>query len=112
MHVFWSAGGEVFDDVRSSSLRVTPGEHTSTMRVDGPVDRLRIDPGTGGHAFTPHEITPGGEFGVSPIGKREAGPVTRALQQRFFGLVRGQATAPEHWRTSFGAPGPMKKAVR
>jgi branched-chain amino acid aminotransferase len=61
---------------------------------------------------TAAEITPVREVGLSVIGKGEAGPVTRALQQRFFGLVRGQATAPEHWRTSFGAPGPMKKVVR
>jgi hypothetical protein len=29
--------------------------------------------------------------------------VTRGLQQRFFGLVRGQAPVAAHWRTAFGA---------
>jgi branched-chain amino acid aminotransferase len=61
---------------------------------------------------TAAEITPIREVGLSVIGKGEPGPVTRALQQRFFGLVRGQATAPEHWRTGFGAAGAIQSPVR
>jgi branched-chain amino acid aminotransferase len=52
---------------------------------------------------TAAEITPVREAGGRTIGRGEPGPVTRALQQRFFDVVRGRASAPHHWRTAFGA---------
>ena len=52
---------------------------------------------------TAAEITPVREAGGRRIGRGEPGPVTRALQQRFFDVVRGRASAPNHWRTAFGA---------
>ena len=52
---------------------------------------------------TAAEITPVREVGMHVIGKGVPGPVTQGLQKHFFALVRGQSTAPEHWRTGFGA---------
>jgi branched-chain amino acid aminotransferase len=52
---------------------------------------------------TAAEITPVREAGGRTIGRGEPGPVTRALQQRYFDVVRGRASAPAHWRTAFGA---------
>ncbi|MHC5211478.1 MAG: branched-chain amino acid transaminase [Planctomycetota bacterium] len=52
---------------------------------------------------TAAEITPVREAGGLTIGRGEPGPVTRALQQRFFDVVRGRSSAPAHWRTAFGA---------
>ena len=51
---------------------------------------------------TAAEITPVREVGLATIGKGKPGPVTTALQQRFFALVRGKADVPEHWLTPFG----------
>jgi branched-chain amino acid aminotransferase len=52
---------------------------------------------------TAAEITPVREAGGRAIGRGEPGPVTRALQQRYFDVVRGRSSAPAHWRTAFGA---------
>jgi branched-chain amino acid aminotransferase len=52
---------------------------------------------------TAAEITPVREVDSTVIGAGSAGPVTRALQQIFFEIVRGGGTAPAHWRTPFGA---------
>jgi branched-chain amino acid aminotransferase len=61
---------------------------------------------------TAAEITPVREVGLQVIVKGEPGPVTKGLQQRFFGLVRGQAACPTHWRTSFGAPTAKTQAAK
>ncbi|MGQ0553554.1 MAG: branched-chain amino acid transaminase [Planctomycetota bacterium] len=52
---------------------------------------------------TAAEITPVREVAGATIGKGGPGPVTQALQKRFFELVRGNAPAPANWRTAFGA---------
>lgn len=52
---------------------------------------------------TAAEVTPVREVDGQPIGRGLPGPVTIALQKAFFGIVRGGASAPARWRTSFGA---------
>jgi branched-chain amino acid aminotransferase len=52
---------------------------------------------------TAAEITPIREVAGQPIGAGEPGPITLGLQKMFFDVVRGRATAPNHWRTTFGA---------
>ncbi len=52
---------------------------------------------------TAAEITPVREVAGLVIGQGSPGPVTQALQQTYFDIVRGRAPAPEHWRTRFGA---------
>jgi branched-chain amino acid aminotransferase len=52
---------------------------------------------------TAAEVTPVREVDGQAIGRGQPGPVTTALQKAYFGIVRGGATAPAHWRTSFGA---------
>jgi branched-chain amino acid aminotransferase len=52
---------------------------------------------------TAAEVTPVREVDNRVIGAGVAGPVTRKLQDAFFGVVRGTADAPKAWRTTFGA---------
>ncbi len=52
---------------------------------------------------TAAEVTPVREVDGITIGAGEGGPITRALQDAYFALVRGESSAPEHWRTTFGA---------
>jgi branched-chain amino acid aminotransferase len=52
---------------------------------------------------TAAEVTPVREVDGQPIGRGKAGQVTMALQKAFFEIVRGEGSAPAHWRTSFGA---------
>jgi branched-chain amino acid aminotransferase len=52
---------------------------------------------------TAAEITPIREVAGRPVGEGKPGPITMALQKRFFDVVHGRATAPRHWRTTFGA---------
>jgi branched-chain amino acid aminotransferase len=48
---------------------------------------------------TAAEVTPIRELDGSPIGSGRPGPVTRALQERFFAAVRGQVPDREGWLT-------------
>jgi len=48
---------------------------------------------------TAAEVTPVREIDHRRIGKGEAGPVTRALQERFFAVVKGGDTKHDHWLT-------------
>jgi len=52
---------------------------------------------------TAAEGTPVREVDGQPIGRGTAGPVTMALQKVYFEMVRGEGSAPAHWRTAFGA---------
>jgi len=46
---------------------------------------------------TAAEITPVREIDHRKIGRGEAGPVTRRLQEAFFGVVKGKDTKHDHW---------------
>jgi len=52
---------------------------------------------------TAAEVTPIREVDGRILGAGGAGPVTRALQDAFFGVVRGGRDAPTEWRTRFGS---------
>jgi len=52
---------------------------------------------------TAAEVTPIRELDGTTLGAGSAGPVTRALQDAFFDVVRGDAACPAGWRTPFGA---------
>ena len=48
---------------------------------------------------TAAEITPVRDIDHRKIGRGEAGPVTRRLQESFFSVVRGTDTKHDHWLT-------------
>jgi len=48
---------------------------------------------------TAAEITPVREIDHRKIGRGEAGPVTRRLQEAFFSIVKGKDSKHEHWLT-------------
>ncbi len=48
---------------------------------------------------TAAEITPVREIDFRKLGKGEAGPVTRALQESFFAVVKGADNKHDHWLT-------------
>jgi branched-chain amino acid aminotransferase len=58
---------------------------------------------------TAAEITPIRSVDKITVGKGEIGPVTRALQKEFFGIVRGTAPDRYGWLTS--VPVAKKQAV-
>jgi branched-chain amino acid aminotransferase len=49
------------------------------------------------------EITPIRSIDKIPVGKGKRGPVTAALQERFFGIVRGERPDEHNWLTPVGA---------
>ena len=50
------------------------------------------------------EITPIRSIDKIAVGKGKRGPVTAALQERFFGIVRGELPDQHNWLTPVGAP--------
>jgi branched-chain amino acid aminotransferase len=50
------------------------------------------------------EVTPIRSIDKIPVGNGKRGPVTAALQERFFGIVRGDAPDVHNWLTPVGAP--------
>jgi branched-chain amino acid aminotransferase len=50
------------------------------------------------------EITPIRTIDKIPIGSGARGPVTEALQQRFFGILRGDVPDAHGWLTPVGIP--------
>jgi branched-chain amino acid aminotransferase len=48
---------------------------------------------------TAAEITPVRDIDHRKIGRGEAGPVTRRVQEAFFSIVKGKDTKHEHWLT-------------
>jgi branched-chain amino acid aminotransferase len=50
------------------------------------------------------EVTPIRSIDKIPVGKGKRGPVTAALQERFFGVVRGELPDVHNWLTPVGAP--------
>ena len=46
---------------------------------------------------TAAEITPVRDIDHRKIGRGEAGPVTRRLQESFFSVVKGNDTKHDHW---------------
>jgi branched-chain amino acid aminotransferase len=46
---------------------------------------------------TAAEITPVREIDHRRIGRGEAGPITRRLQESFFSVVKGTDTKHDHW---------------
>jgi len=59
---------------------------------------------------TAAEVTPVRSVDRIQVGRGEAGPVTRTLQQRFLGVARGTAPDPHLWR-SYSANAPALSAV-
>jgi branched-chain amino acid aminotransferase len=49
------------------------------------------------------EVTPIRSIDKIAVGDGKRGPVTAALQERFFGIVRGELPDPHHWLTPVGA---------
>ena len=52
---------------------------------------------------TAAEITPIRSIDRTPVGNGRRGPVTAALQQRFFGIVKGELPDTHNWLTPVGA---------
>lgn len=50
------------------------------------------------------EITPIRSIDKIPVGNGKRGPITSALQERFFGLVRGELSDEHNWLTPVAAP--------
>ena len=50
------------------------------------------------------EITPIRTFDKIPVGNGKRGPVTEALQRRFFAILRGDHPDTHGWLTPVGAP--------
>jgi branched-chain amino acid aminotransferase len=50
------------------------------------------------------EVTPIRSIDKIPVGKGKRGPVTAAIQERFFGLVRGELPDTHNWLTPVGTP--------
>jgi branched-chain amino acid aminotransferase len=50
------------------------------------------------------EITPVRSFDRIPVGTGKRGPVTEALQQRFFAILGGDHPDTHGWLTPVGAP--------
>jgi branched-chain amino acid aminotransferase len=48
---------------------------------------------------TAAEVTPVRDIDHRKIGRGEAGPVTRRLQESFFSVVKGNDTKHDHWLT-------------
>jgi branched-chain amino acid aminotransferase len=48
---------------------------------------------------TAAEITPVRDIDHRKIGRGEAGPITRAVQESFFAIVKGNDTKHDHWLT-------------
>ena len=48
---------------------------------------------------TAAEITPVRDIDHRKIGRGEAGPITRRVQEAFFSVVKGKDTKHEHWLT-------------
>lgn len=51
---------------------------------------------------TAAEITPVREIDNRPIGDGVVGPITKRVQERFFGVVKGSDTSHSEWLTPFG----------
>ena len=50
------------------------------------------------------EITPIRSFDRITVGNGTRGPITEALQQRFFGILRGEQPDTHNWLTPVGVP--------
>jgi branched-chain amino acid aminotransferase len=53
---------------------------------------------------TAAEITPIRSIDKVPVGTGRRGPVTAALQERFFGLIKGDLPDEHNWLTPVGTP--------
>jgi branched-chain amino acid aminotransferase len=60
------------------------------------------------YSGTAVEVSPIGSVDRIPVGNGERGPITKAMQDAFFALVRGQAADKHGWLT----PVPQAAAVR
>jgi branched-chain amino acid aminotransferase len=50
------------------------------------------------------EVTPIRSIDKIAVGNGKRGPITKALQERFFGIVRGELSDVHNWLTPVGAP--------
>jgi branched-chain amino acid aminotransferase len=94
------AGSDILESITRDTVLQLAAEITGRPAVERRVDRSELYACE--EAFwcgSGQEIQPIVSVDRVPVGPGEVGPITRALQERYFAIVRGQSADHEAWLT-------------